>query len=287
MAQLVPTPPNSNVERNGTLVRQDFPQAVRSTIHIDSRDRNFDLYPSSSRFVIDLPETLKNVSGAVLVSAELPLSYYIFSQARGTTTLRVSTGGPATDVTIPDGNYSTVTMAIALETALNAAFSPTTFDVSFDASSLKCTIAASSGTVSIDTTGATKPTEWGLAYYLGFPRNAVTAPAASVTGTSVAALNPENYLLIDIEELNSIPQCALYSAGCTGRKSFAKVPLNGDSYQYNYYDKTLTYVHPRPQITKLDRLHISIRFHDGTLVDLNGSEWSMSVEFMCTLARSL
>ena len=108
-----------------------------------------------------------------------------------------------------------------------------------------------------------------------------------MTGTSVATMNPENYLLIGIDELNGINQGALYATGGSGRRSFAKVPLNGDSYQYNYYDKTLTYVDLRPQLTKLDKLRVSIRFHDGSVVDLNGGEWSMSLEFACTLTRGL
>ena len=143
--------------------------------------------------------------------------------------------------------------------------------------------------MAVDTTGAAaaKKTEWGLAYYLGFPRGVVTSGAGGVTGTSVAFMNPENYLLLDIEELNGVRQSALYAAGGSGRKSFAKVPLNGDSYQYNYYDKTQTYVDVRPQITKLDKLRVSVRFHDGSVVDLNGGEWSMSLEFACTLTRGL
>ena len=276
--------------RDGKLAQLGFPQAVRTTVHVDSRDRNYDLY-SSSDFVVDLPETLKNVSSAVLVSAELPLSYYVFSAARGNTSLTVTADAVTHTVTVPDGNYTTATMATALTAALTAAFGQAVvWAVTFDPASMKCTVAASAGAaiVSVDTTAAAKPTEWGLGYYLGFARGAVLGgTGASVTGTAVATMAPENYLLIDIEELNGVSQAALYAAGGSGRRSFAKVPLNGDSYAYNYYDKTLTYVDSRPQLTKLDRLRVSLRFHDGTLVDLNGGEWSLSLEFACTLTRGL
>lgn len=272
--------------RDGQLAQQQFPQAVRTTVHIDSRDRDYDVYPTASEFSIELPETLKNVSSAVLVSAELPLSYYVFSAARGNTSLTVGLNGTSRTVTIPDGNYTTSSMTTALQAALNAAFSPGTFTVSISGTTMKCTIAAT-GALTVDTTAATKKTEWGLGYYLGFPRGVVTSGTDSVTGTAVATMNPENYLLLDIEELNGIGQSAMYALGGSGRRSFAKVPLNGDSYQYNYYDKTLTYVDVRPQLTKLDKLRVSIRFHDGTVVDLNGGEWSMSLEFACTLTRGL
>lgn len=273
--------------RDGTLKQQEFPQAVRTTIHIDSRGRDYDVHPSSSSFVVELPETLKNVSSAVLVSAELPLSYYVFSAARGNTSLTVSLGATTHTVTIPDGNYTTAQMQAALQAALDTAFgSPGVVTATISATTMKCTFSGT-GTVSVSTVGApaAQDTDWGLGWYLGFPKGAVTSGTNAVTGSRVVFTNPENYLLIDVEELNGVSQTALYAAGGSGKRSFAKVTLNGDSYSYNYYDKTLTYVDARPQLAKLDKLRVSIRFHDGTLVDLNGGEWSMSIEFACTLTR--
>lgn len=280
------TQPWNGLGPDGRLVAPAFPQAVRTTIHVDSRDRNFGAYPSSSSFVIKLPEKLKNVTGAALVSAELPLSYYVFTAARGNTTLRAVHNGVTKEVVIPDGNYSTASMCAALKAGLEAAFSGVTFTVAIDATTSKCSITASTGVLAIDTTGATKATEWGLGYYLGFPRGEVVGSGtARVTGRFVASLNPENYLLLDITELNGISQSAMYGAGGGGARTFAKVTLDGDSYSYNYFDRALTPVDRRPQVTQLDQLTVSIRFHDGSVVDLNGGEWSMSLEFWCALTR--
>lgn len=274
--------------QDGQLKHDPFPQAVRTTFHLDSRDRDYAVHPSSSEFVVSLPEALNNVRSAVLVTAELPISYYVFSAARGNTTLRVTLGAATSDVTIPDGNYTTSSMASTLKQALQTAFAGTTFTVTFDGSTLRCTIEASAGVLAVDATGAARPTEWGLGYYLGFRRGVVTTSGtSSVTGAWVAAMNPENYLMLEIEELNGLSQSALYHKGGSGGKVFAKIPLNGDSYQYNFFDKTVTYTEQRPQLTRLDRLRVSVRFHDGTLVDLNGAEWSMSIEFACTLTRTL
>ncbi|NDE02906.1 MAG: hypothetical protein EBZ91_14495, partial [Gammaproteobacteria bacterium] len=275
------------LQGDGKLRQATFPQAVRTTVHVDSRDRDFARHPGSSAFVIQLPEALKNVSSAVLVSAELPLSYYVFSAARGNTSLTVGLNGTFRTVTVPDGNYTMASMASQLAALLAAAHPGVTFTVTFSDQTKRCTIAAQGWTVAVDATAAAKPTEWGLGYYLGFRAGVVTSGVNAVTGTYVATMNPENYLLIDIEELNGVGQPALYAGGGSGRRSFAKVPLNGDSYQYHYYDKTLSYVELRPQLTKLTSMRVSIRFHDGTLVDLNGGEWSMTLEFACTLARGL
>lgn len=271
--------------RDGKLAIQRFPQAVRTTIHVDSRDRDFAVHPTSSQFTVDLPETLKNVSSAVLVTAELPLSYYVFSAARGNTSLTVAVDSVSKTVTIGDGNYTPAQMATALKAALDAAFSKT-FTVAIDAVTMRTTIGVT-GTVSVDATAAAKKTEWGLGYYLGFAGGVVTTGTNAVTGTRVATLSPENYLLLDVEELNGLSQCAMYNAGGAGHKTFAKIPLNGTSYTYNFYDRLVTVVEQRPQLTKLDRLRVAVRFHDGSLVDLNGCEWSFSIEFACTLTRAL
>jgi hypothetical protein len=285
-------PAADSLRPDGRLQPRPFPHVARTTVHVDSRDRDYDKFPSSSDFAITMPEPLHNVSSAVLVSAEIPLSYYVFSQARGNTSLSylLSSADPndVTTVTIPDGNYTAVALVSTLKALLGG-----TFDVSYSANTMKCTVSATGTSLRIMPSTNPKATEWGLAYYLGFPKAGATTttPSAggvvSLTGTSVISLNPENYLLLDIEGLNGLHQSAMYSGGSGGRKTFAKVPLLGDSYQYNFYDKTVSYVAVRPQLTKVERLRFGLRFHDGTAVDLNGAEWSCSIEFAHNLARAL
>lgn len=301
-------PPSSALARDGTLIQSKFPQAVRSTMLIDSRDRNYTVYPNSSEFVVELPEVLKNVVNAVLVCAEMPLSYYVFSASRNNTTLKFTVHATPFTATIPDGNYTADQMCAALKLAMDTP-SGHNFTVTIDPSSMKLKITTGSNNVfTIDTTGTTKTSDWGIGYYIGLPRNVVVSSSVvsglnTVVGTNVVSLNPENYLLIDIEELNGLQQTSPITTRVTtdpysgktisqedagsGRKVFAKVTLDNNSYQYNFFDRALTYVEIRPQVTKLERLRVSVRFHDGTLVDFNGGEWSMSLEFACTLTRGL
>ena len=291
-----PLIPSRGTTLDGQLQHQDFPQSTRTTVHLDSRDREYGVHATSSNFTVKLPEALKNVAAAVLLTAEIPLSYYVFSASRNNTTLRVSVGGVSRDVVIADGNYDTSAMSAALKAGLEAQFAGRTFTVTFSTVTMKCTISTSGNVpIVVDTTAATQPTEWGLGYYLGFTRGVLntstyvggTTDATSITGGSVANLNPENYVLLDIAELNGLSQSVLYGVGGSSKKTFAKIPLYGSSYTYNFYDKSLASVEQRPQHTRLDKLAVSIRFHDGTLVDLNGAEWSFSIEVACTLTRGL
>lgn len=264
---------------DGTVSMAKFPQEARTTVLVDSRDRNTAEWPTSSAFVVNLPQPLHNVSSAKLVTAEIPLTFYAFSAARGTNAMAVSLDAASATVTIPDGNYTTSSLTTALKSALDTALTGP-FTVTIDAASLRCTIAAT-GTVSV--TGDAGGTD--LAYLLGFPAG-VTSGAGGVVAPAVVRLNPEQYLVIEIEELNGLLQTAPPSRGVSGRPCFSKVPLRGDSFSYESHDLDMTRVDLRPQLTRLEKLRVSLRFHDGTLVDLNGAEWSLTLDIATTLVRS-
>jgi hypothetical protein len=274
---------------NGTLPLPEFRKIKRVTLLVDSRDRDYVKYPSPSSYVVHLPEPLFNVSNAVLISAELPSTYYVFSASLSNTTLRVSVdGGAYSDITIPDGNYTFTTMASALDTALTAAFPSFAFTVKFDEATARLNITAtgaSTPVIAVDCTAAAKPTGWGLGYYLGFARGVVTSGTGTVTASSVGNMNPEMYMLVDIEELNAVHQAAMHGAGGTMGRVFAKVPICHSTFQYSFYDKTLTCNEVRPPIAKVTKLSISIRFHDGTLVDFKGAEHSLTIELTHTETR--
>ena len=257
-------------------------QERRVTLLVDSRDRDYAKYPSASQYVVNLPQTLNNVKSAVLISAEMPSTYYVFSAAKGTTSLRVTVNVTTNTVTIPDGNYTTTTMAAALKTALETAFAGTTFTITFNPATYKCTISISpSNTLTVDCTTAVKNTDWGLGYYLGFARGVATTGTATITGSLASNMNPELYYLIDIAELNAVDETAVGGR----RGAFAKVPLQSGISQNSFYSTVLACFmcnEQKPPKARLDKLSVSIRFRDGTLVDFNNAEHSMTVELVCT-----
>lgn len=256
---------------------------VRNVL-LDSRDRDYALYPIANEYRLKLPTTYKNVTHARLITAEIPSSFYVFTAARGATTLRVN----STTVTIPDGNYGIATMTTALKAALETAIAGEEFGVDVDAATLKLKIACTTTptlALSIDTaTDRTEPTNWGLAYNLGFAKNTVYSGTGSITSPGVMSLNPEAYMLLDIEELNKVDEGGIYATNAEYR-SFAKIPLNVNSFEYMYFDKQITVNFMNPSIAKLSSLRVRLRFHDGTLVDFNGMDHSFTLELTCTDAR--
>lgn len=254
---------------------------------IDSRDRDPRRHPSPTEYVVTLPATLYNISCARLLSAEVPTSFYVFSAARGNTSLTVVLNGTSHTITIPDGNYGFSTLTAAVETALTTAFG-TPFVVTISPTTLQCTIAAT-GTVGVDTRAlsSTAATQWGLAYYLGFNRDVLLDDVDRVTSPRVCNTSPESYLLLHIEELGTLMEASADGAGGhTSRRLFAKVPLNVNSNSYMFFDKILTSNAQTPPVAKLSSLHIRWTFHDGTPVDFQGVEHSMLIDVEHDVGRS-
>jgi hypothetical protein len=141
--------------------------------------------------------------------------------------------------------------------------------------------------VGVDTTNLTntKATEWGLAYYCGFNRDEVFLGSPNlIQSPRVVNFNPASYLVVSIKELDTVSESGIYGSG-EPRTAFAKIPFNINSFEFNFFDKLLADNVLNPAIAKLDKIHISFRYHDGTPVDFNGVEHSMTLELMCTNGR--
>lgn len=261
-------------------------------VHVDSRDRDYDRFPAPNAYRVRLPRKYRRVVSARLLGAELPSSYFVFSAALGNTQLAGSVDAGATPfvATIPDGNYTSQTISPAVELALSDATGHS-FTVSLDAVTYRLTI-ESNHAFRIDTrdtaagVGAT-PTEWGLGYFLGFPKGVETASDVGdmVVAPGVVNLNPYTYMLLDIDELAYVETGGQFGTE-NGGKTFAKIPLSPVSFEYVFTGRDVSQVRIgtaefRPPIQSLDRLSVRFRFHDGRTVDFNGVEHSFSLELTC------
>lgn len=268
----------------------EMKRTIKHVVILDSRDRDFDVYPTPNTYRLLLPRVFRNVVEARLVSAEIPSSFYIFSAAQGNTTMRVTVHKPAEadvthDITIPDGNYTLVTMQSTLKSKLEEAFSEEWL-VGIDRTTYKLSMSPvdEEATVSLDATAHSKDTEtdWGLAYHLGFSKT-LHQNQEMLMSDRVVSMNPQTYILLDIEELNGVHEGGLYDTR-VGHGCFAKIPFPVNSFEYMYLDTSRCSHMPvkqSPGIPTLDRLRISWRFHDDSLVDFNNVEHSVTLELTC------
>lgn len=254
------------------------------TVHIvtvDSRDRDMDQFPAIANYRVFLPRIYRRVVAARLLTAELPSSFYVFRASAGNTTLplRFEDDGQEHTAVIPEGNYDADGLCATLEDALND-ISQDEWTVRIHGSTMRMTVA--NGRQRDFTVGPwtspKKNTEWGLGYYMGFGLDVAYASVQGIlTAPYAAQLNPINYLMLDIEELNGIDE----SGTSGGKASFCKIPVQVDSFQYNFLDTSklcMPKIQYMPELPTLDRLRVRLRYHDGQLVDFRGVEHSFTLE---------
>lgn len=246
------------------------------TVLVDSRDREIGAYPDAGRYRVMLPRIYRDVVSARLLSAEVPSSFYVFTAALGNTTLQIQTDEEVIIASIPDGNYGPASMQAAIMTALNQASPDISWSLEISQTTLKARV-SNNNTVEFGLTVA--PGD--LASALGFlPTGNLSSEGAELVSSHVVNLNPQAYVLLDIEELNGIDEGGL-GGDEVGQGSFAKIPFNANSFEYVYLDTTRSStpaVHFIPAIPKLDRLRVAIRFHDGRTVPFNGADHSFTLQ---------
>lgn len=260
---------------------------------VDSSLRDRSKYPTPTSYRVELPSVYKQVKTVRLFSAEVPLSFYVFTSAKGFTTLHIgiyNSGGSSKlalqTVVIPDGNYTTGTLKTALEAALNAnalfTSEGVTFTVSVDPTTFKCKITSTpTRKVFVDTTSyasSSNSINWGLEYFLGFPKNEVTE-GTTCAATNVVKLTPYNYMLLDIAEINGMDEC-----GRATNTVFAKIPMNANSFDVVMLNQdccTYNTSYLNPFISKLSNLTISWRMSDMSPIDFNDVDHSLTLELEC------
>lgn len=267
---------------------------TESSILIDSRDRNRTRFPSSTSYEIELPEVFHNVTEAHLTSAEVPASFYVFSTLAKNTTLSVSIGEDVRTLELPDGNYSLNSIGSTLQSLLNALFEDTTtrFDVHVNPNTYRLVFHADTviQPFRIITPDFVPNTgHWGLGYYLGLERNRTYEGDENdvIEGTRPTSLNPDTYLLLEIEELGRVSEPApLGVGGAGGFHTFAKIPIPVDSFSVIQKDRVLTKNTLTPPVTRLRKLRISWKFHDGRPVDFQNLDHSFTLQLTHTPLRS-
>jgi hypothetical protein len=277
----------------GSAAKKQYRRVIK-TLLVDSRDRN--PLSTQSQYTVKLPKTYENVYAVTLKSAEVPYSWYTFSEARGNLTFRVSTDGVLySTVTLPEGNYTTASFAAALETELKD-IAPQ-FTVTYSAVTNTLTIEKSNGEFYFDFRGdqtqsagcagqsVVTPTStyWGLGYYMGFEKKLYTSTSRTLTSAFAVTVNPDNYILMELDFINKEDETAIDSR-LSGRVDgcFAKLPINGNSGDVIFFRELCCPLNRSvmtPPLGQLRTLNIKWRFHDGRLVDFHNLDHSFTLEF--------
>ena len=288
-----------NTNNNIGQLDVEFERTRAITKHVlivDSQDRDITKYPSTTSYRIELPNVYKQVKRVRLLSTEVTSSYYIFTNALGNTTLHIGIYDSSginklaiQEIVISDGNYDTTTIGPILTDLLNNndlfQSQEVVFNVYVDPSTFLLNITNSSSRIMyIDTRyvsslySTPKVRNWGLEYNLGFAYNTLIS-GLTLVASQLIKLNPYNYLIMDIRELNRMDDCNRGQ-----NTAFAKVPIGVNSFELiTLYENCCTYNQAKlnPYISKLSALTINWWFHDGTPVIFNNVDHSFTLELEC------
>ena len=267
-------------EANKGLTKEYF-------VVIDSRDRNYDLFTSTSKYEVELNNVYKDIVSIELISAEIPHSGYIINTSNNEihfieTNTQTSTNTYYT-ATIPQGDYTESELATTIGTQMTTA-GQSTYTVSIDTNSRKISVASNltggDNIFSLIFRGNTEKYEDTTRYLyktrsigniLGFTRTDLSG-SASYTGQNQYNINGENYILLHIDNLSNME-----GRGYGISNSFAKITLTSDKNKTRFYNMNeyITKKIFNPPLAKLNQLFIKFKKYDGELYDFGGIEHSL------------
>lgn len=243
-----------------------------------------------------LPKPLTNVAAVKIIECQIPFTYYVFNSSNNMFELTESSG--TSTVTIPPGNYTALTLPLALQSALDLASTiPTLYTVTYSTTTMKFTIVQTAATQFTITIGhaddfATDSARNYLGFY-GGPN--VSSTLGILTSPYAALITGPNYVYINSNFLGAsvnmyLPaDCPLTGAPPTGLGAsqqgggtgpqVAKVPITVNPGGINYWadpDPQKWFdLENMPNVSTLD-FFLSLGNIPGVL-SLNGQSFSLKL----------
>ena len=277
-------------------------KTIRKILNIDSKFRPDYYNTKSSDFTITLPERINKISSMKIKSAEIPTSFYAISPKLNNTTFLIK----STLIRLPEGNYECQfldkTKAAFIENAINDALEKGGInDIVYTVDIVSCksvfaarsTNAPTSFTIdfNVDNEGNIDdsiPLMFRLGWQLGFRAAKYTGKTA--VSESICLISGPRYLFIAINDYqnNSTNNfTAAFSESILSPHIMHRVSLSnlvGSSTRiYQLGDIKDSDNSKREYFGPVDIQRLTITIYDeyGRIVDLNGLDWSILLEFDC------
>ena len=284
-------------------------KAIKKNLNIDSKFRP-DYYTSkSSDFTITLPERINKIASMRIVSAEIPISFYAISPKLNNTTFTLKIGSISYPIKLPEGNYecqfTDKTKAAFIENAINDALdkaygSSCPIGYTVDIVSGKSVFATKEAQASpidftidfnVDNEGTHDnniPIMFRLGWQLGF--RAAQYKGETVISESICHISRSPYFYIAINDYQNNSNNhftaafseSILSPNIMERVSIANL-LSSSTRIYCLSNLKSSENTKREYFGPVDIQRLTISLYDeyGRIVDLNGMDWSLLLEFEC------
>lgn len=228
---------------------------------IASSERSTTNSNSSTDFTLTFPSgSIPFATSAQLKWISIPLSTYVVNTSNQNISYTESTF--TVTAVIPVGDYDASSLASALQTAMNNVKPATNvYSVSYNTQTYNFTISAASTFTIHWSTNTSLGTKFGFI---------ADSTGSTQTSTQAAQLNPLS-INVQIYELSS-----LCYTGSVPLVSTFVVPITSSTGYNLFYSPEI------PLITKFaaktfTTLHIKLTDLNGSVIDLNGSDWTMLI----------
>lgn len=232
---------------------------------------------SSSYFVFLPSRVFKNVTSIKLTSFEFPNVFYTFSAARGNTTFQIN----SKLITIPDGNYS-ITDIVGI---VNPQLSSESVVMSYSSNTNKVNFTGTSFSLYF-TTSVTGPNGNGIGYNLGFSTTVYSSATTHISDQFIDVVQ-DPYVYLAINDYNLVEH---QEYGQTHFDVFAKITLptgKGTIVYDNNYINSSTKEYHFPQPVNVSKFEIKILDAYGQVLDLQGANFSMTLELQEVIDSAL
>jgi hypothetical protein len=251
-------------------------RVLNKFINIDTKFRD-NLQHNPADFIVSLPQKIQKVVSIELASIELPLSFYNISQKLQTNSFNIVFGSTYHTITVSDGYYTLSTLIDAIN-----ALTETSYDILFSIDPHTNKIKASSNSsFSLDFGNYYER----LGLILGFQQYQYLLDKHDYIAESFPDCDRFKYIYLAIDDYNhnsqnnfdSVFQKSLLSPHILSRLSLVNTSVFGV-----FTGNSTNMIHePRKFFGPVDiqKLHIQIFDTFGKIIDLNGANYSLCLQF--------
>jgi hypothetical protein len=265
-------------------------------LNIDSRYGDDFSITSLANYNITLPERIENVQSIKVRCAEIPISFYNFSNQLDNNVFKVSTSTVNEVLALPDGFYDNVGFVNNMNAILSASPAPLN-QLTFSLTKNKSVFTNNSGdpiTIQFDISplGATdyQNMTYKLGWLLGFRETDYTLqPGESITSTAFLDLNTPRYLFLVVNEFtNGNPYSfitMLQNSEINKSQILARIAMDYTNYPFGtvlHASQEQGYIvsderkYSGP--VNLQRMNVQLVNERGVIMDLNGLDLSFCLE---------
>ena len=240
-------------------------------INVNSKFADLNKY-TSTNFVYDLEDTIKNVAYIKLGSIELPLTNYNYLEEKKNISFKIGDDTFEETVTIQEGNYTSDNILLEIQDKLNIINGNRSKNYTIDVNINSGKIFFNSDDNFILNFTSETSVYNKLGVSLGF-ENDTYSGTTTIIADNVINLNPHNYYFLKLNNIDNVKDKIV-------KNSFAKIIKNVGNFNNiiegkdDYVTKEKIFRSP----INLSRLEIQIVDFMDRIIDLNGHNFSFTLE---------